>query len=120
VRESGSATVEFALVLPLLLLVLLASVEVMIVARSQLQLGHAAREGAREAATTPDLDRAIAAVHRSLDEGGAARVRVSIDRQQHVGGIARVTATLRHSIAAPLFGGLTVTLTSSAAMRVER
>jgi hypothetical protein len=47
-------------------------------------------------------------------------VRVSIDRQQHVGGTARVTATLRHSIAAPLFGGFTVTLSSSAVMRVER
>ena len=119
-RESGSATVEFALILPLLLLVLLASVEVVVVARTQLQLGHAAREGAREAATTPDLERAIAAVHRSLDEDAGARVRVSIDRQHHVGGTARVTATLRHSIGAPLFGGLTVTLTSSAVMRVER
>ncbi|MCH7584589.1 MAG: pilus assembly protein [Acidobacteria bacterium] len=119
-RESGSASVEFALVLPLLLLVLLASVEVVVVARTQLQLGHAAREGAREAATTPDLERAIAAVQRSLDDGAASRVRVSIDRQQHVGGTARVTATLRHSIAASLFGGFTVTLSSSAVMRVER
>ncbi len=119
-RESGSATVEFALVLPLLLFVLLASVEVVVVARTQLQLGHAAREGAREAATTPDLERAIAAVHRSLDDGSAARVRVSVDRQQHVGGTARVTVTLRHSVAAPLLGGFAVMLTSSAVMRVER
>lgn len=111
---------EFALVIPLLLLVLLASVEVVLVARTQLELGHAAREGARQAATTPDLEQAIAAVRRSLDEGAASRVRVSIDRQQHVGGTARVTATLPHSIAAPFFGGLTVVLTSSAVMRVER
>jgi len=120
VRDSGSATVEFALVIPLLLVVLLASVEVMLVARSQLQLGHAAREGAREAATTPDLERAIVAVQRSLDDGAASRVRVSVDRQQHVGGTARVTATLSHAIATPLFGGFAVTLESSAVMRVER
>lgn len=111
---------EFALVVPLLLVVLLASVEVMLVAHAQLQLGHAAREGAREAATTPDLERAIAAVQRSLDDGAASRVRVSVDRQQHVGGTARVTATLTHAIATPLFGGFAVTLKSSAVMRVER
>jgi len=120
VRDAGSASVEFALVLPLLLFVLLASVEVVVVARTQLQLGHATREGAREAATTPDLERAIAAVQRSLDPGAAERVRVSIDRQQHVGGTARVTTTLRHLVAAPLFGGFSVTLSSSAVMRVER
>jgi len=112
--------VEFALVVPLLLVVLLASVEVMLVAHAQLQLGHAAREGAREAATTPDLERAIAAVQRSLDDGAASRVRVSVDRQQHVDGTARVTATLNHAIATPLFGGFAVTLKSSAVMRVER
>lgn len=119
-RDAGSASVEFALVLPLLLLVLLATVEVVVVARTQLQLGHATREGAREAATTPDPERAIAAVQRSLDPGAARRVRVSVDRDQYVGGTARVTTSLRHSIAAPLFGGFAVTLSSSAVMRVER
>lgn len=119
-RDSGSASVEFALVLPLLLLVLLASVEVVVVARIQLQIGHAAREGAREAATTPDLERAIAAAKRTLDSNTASRIRVSIDRQAHVGGIARVTVSLSHAVASPLFGGVSVPLTSSAVMRVER
>ena len=49
-RERGSAVVEFALVLPLVLVVLLGIVEVAVVARSEIQLVHAAREGAREAA----------------------------------------------------------------------
>jgi len=46
----GSAVVEFALVLPLVLVVLLGAVEVAVVARTQLEVSQAAREGAREAA----------------------------------------------------------------------
>ena len=119
-RDSGSATIEFALVLPVMLLVLLACVEVVVLARAQLELGHATREGARQAATSPDVERAIAVVRRSLDDAAASRVRVSIERQEHVGGIARVSTSFNHPIASPLFGGFTVVLSSSAVMRVER
>ena len=45
--EGGAAVVEFALVLPLVLLLVLAIAEVAVVARTELQLAHAAREGAR-------------------------------------------------------------------------
>ncbi len=41
----GSAVVEFALVLPLVLVVLLGAVEVAVVARTQLEVSQAAREG---------------------------------------------------------------------------
>ncbi len=119
-RDEGSAAIEFALVLPLLLLVLLASVEVVLVARTQLELAHAAREGARQAATSPDVERAIAAVRRSLPAAAASRVRVAVDRQQQVGGTARVTASLQHRVATPLLGGFAVTLSSTAVMRVEK
>lgn len=118
--ERGSAAIEFALVLPLVLLVLLGSVEVVVIARTQLEVGHAAREGARQAATTPDVDRAVAAVRATLAGPAASAARVSVERQQHVGGTARVTVSVRHPVAVPLFGGFEVTLRSSAVMRVER
>lgn len=118
--ERGSAAVEFALVLPLVLLALLAAVEVVVVARTQLEVGHAAREGARQAATVPDVERAVTAARRSLPDSVAGSARVSVERQQHVGGTARVTVSVRHPIAAPLFGGFEVTLRSTAVMRVER
>lgn len=118
--ERGSAAVEFALVLPLVLLALLAAVEVVVVARTQLEVGHAAREGARQAATVPDVDRAVAAVRRSLPEPIAGSARVTVERQQHVGGTARVTVSVRHAVATPLFGGFDVMLRSTAVMRVER
>lgn len=118
--ERGSAAVEFALVLPAVLLVLLASVEVVVIARTQLEVGHAAREGARQAATAPDVDRAVAAARGALTEPASSSARVSVEREQHVGGIARVTVSVRHAVAAPLLGGLIVTVRSSAVMRVER
>ena len=49
-RERGSAAVEFALLLPILLLLLLALVQVGVIARDSLVLTQASRAGAREAA----------------------------------------------------------------------
>ena len=63
---SGSAAVEFALVLPLVLLVLLAVTQVAVVARTQLEVANAAREGARRAATAPDPADAVTVARRAL------------------------------------------------------
>jgi Flp pilus assembly protein TadG len=111
--------VEFALVLPLVLVVLLIAVEVAVVARVQLEVGHAAREGAREAATRPEPERAVEAVRRALGPLGEA-ARVSVSRDQHVGGVAEVVVRLSHRVGAPLLGGVEVVLVGRAVMRVER
>ncbi len=111
--------VEFALVVPLILMLVFAIVEVAVVARTELALIHAAREGAREAAVSPDTSRAIRAVRGSL-ASGASRARISVSRPSTVGQLATVRVTLPYRIAAPLFGGYEVSLTSTASMRVER
>lgn len=111
--------VEFALVLPLVLLVLLVVVEVAIVARTQLEVTQAAREGARQAATEPGTDQAIAAVQRALGSAGGD-ARVSVSRDGHVGGSAEVVVHLPHRVASPLLGGVEVTLVGRAVMRVEQ
>jgi Flp pilus assembly protein TadG len=118
--DRGSVAVEFVLVVPLVLALLLAAVEVAVVARTQLEVTQAAREGAREAATTPDPERAVTAVRNALGPGTGARARVSVSRDHVVGGSAIVVVRLRHRVAAPLFGGFDVTLVARAVMRVER
>jgi Flp pilus assembly protein TadG len=119
-RQRGSAAIEFVLVIPLVLAVLLAAVEVTVVARTQLTVSQAAREGAREAATSPDPERAVTVVQHYLgpDLGGGARVAVS--RDHIVGGRAEVVVTVRHRVAAPFFGGVPIELQGRASMRVER
>ncbi len=111
--------VEFALVLPLVLVVLLGMVEVAVIARSEIQLIHAAREGAREAAASPDTRRSSAAVRAALGPAGS-RARVSVSRPSSVGQKATVTVSLKHTVAAPFFGGFSLDLRAQSTMRVER
>jgi Flp pilus assembly protein TadG len=112
--------VEFALVLPLVLVVLLAAVEVAVLARAQLEVSQAAREGAREAATAVDPAAAVAAVRRFLGDSLGAEARVAVARDHFVGGRAEVVVRVPYRVAAPLFGGVTLHLEGRCTMRVER
>jgi Flp pilus assembly protein TadG len=68
VDDRGQATLELALCLPVVALVLAAAVEVGAVASDQARLWHSAREAARIAAVDPDLrDIAAAARHSGLE-----------------------------------------------------
>jgi TadE-like protein len=73
----GSATVELAAAIPLLLAVTLAMVGVIVVARDHVLALGAAREGAREAALSGDPARAAAAARAAVPAGRRARVAVS-------------------------------------------
>ena len=118
--EEGSATVEFFLVIPMVLLILVAGIEVVSIARARIELVGAVREGARVAATTPDPAKAVNAVEAALSPAMRNRVRISVSRPSVVGRPARVTATLRHLLGAPLVRDLGVDLSASATMLVER
>lgn len=120
--ERGSAAVEFALLLPILLLVLLALVQVGVVARDQLVLTQASRAGAREAA----VDGSVEAVHEAVRSAasGLAAERLTIDVAWTGERGDPVTVSLAYELpmASPLAGWLlpeTVTLRSSATMRQE-
>lgn len=117
--QRGSATVELALLVPLILLLLVLIVEVGVVARLQIEVVGAAREGARAAATAPDPARALAAVQNALGERGR-EARVSVHRPHVVGQSAEVTVSLTHHVGIPLLGEIAVPLSATAAMRVER
>lgn len=119
-RDRGSVTVEFFLVVPLLIVVLAAGVQVISVARAHIELLGAVREGARVAATTPDPAKAVEAVRNALAPAVRDRVRVAVSRPSVVGRPARVTATYRHLLPVPFIDGFAVGVSASASMRVER
>ncbi len=118
--ERGSASVEFALVIPAVLLVLLALVEVAVVARAQMELLSAARHGVRVAATNPAPEAAVDAIHRVLSDELAARVVVTVERPSVVGRDAVVRLSAEHRLLSVLFGGIPLDLSAGAVMRVER
>ncbi len=110
---------ELALVLPVVLLVIGAVAEVAVVAKAQLEVVNAAREGAREAAASPDPARAVAAAGAALG-GSAPAARITVRRPHVVGATAEVEISLPHRMAAGIFGGLVIELRGRAAMRVEQ
>src|SRR5215207_7292429 len=93
--ESGSATVELAAAIPLLVAVTLAMVGVLGLARDQVLAQGAAREAAREAAIGGDPARASSAARAALPPGRAAEVAIVAD------GPARVRASVELPVGLP-------------------
>jgi Flp pilus assembly protein TadG len=119
--DRGSATVEFALVLPLVFLAALTVVQVGLLARDSLLVAHAAREGAREAAVTTE----DAAVRDAVLARGALmpdRTTVDVQREGSAGEAVTVRITYRSSVVVPFVEWLfpqDVTLSAAATMRQE-
>ncbi|MGH8958769.1 MAG: TadE/TadG family type IV pilus assembly protein [Acidimicrobiia bacterium] len=111
---------EMAVTIPTLILVLLAILEVVVVARIQLELVAAAREGARVAATAPSPEAAVDAAIAALSPELGQRANVSVVRPAVVGRQAIVTLTLRHRLTTPIMKWATVDLHGRAVMRVEK
>lgn len=111
---------EFFLVIPMVILVLVAGLQVVSLARARIELVGAARDGARVAATTPDPARAVDVVVAALSPAVRDRVRVGVTRPSIPGQPARVVVQLRHRLGPPFPGDFGVDLTASASMLVER
>lgn len=119
-RDEGQAAVELALVLPLLVVLLLAVVQVALVARDQVLVVHAARSGAREAAAGADP----AAVRRAAAEaGGLESGRLAVDSRTSGPGRDVVVTRVRFRVPTDvaLVGPLVpdVVLEATASMRSE-
>jgi TadE-like protein len=112
--ERGQATVEFALLLPVLVLAAVAILQVALVVRDYVAVVHAAREAARAASVDSDPR---AAVQRVLH---GASVRVG--PRPAVGEPIEVDVEYRSVTDLPLVGPLfpDPVLRSHAVMRVER
>lgn len=118
--ERAQSTVELALLLPLVVLMLLTILQVALLARDVVLVTHASREAARAAATDPAPAAARSAAVRSsgLDD---ARLHVQVSRRGDTGTRVHVVVTYRAPTAVPIIGVLLGdrTIRSSATMRVE-
>jgi Flp pilus assembly protein TadG len=115
--DGGQATVEFAFLLPLLVLAALAIIQVGLVVRDEMGVVHAAREAARAASVDPDPDHAQRAARRTLP--GAD---VEVGPRPEVGGEISVTVRYTSVTDLPIVGALfpDPALHATAVMRVER
>jgi hypothetical protein len=115
--ESGQATVEFALVLPLVVVLVLAVLQVALVARDLVAVQHAAREAARAASVDRAHDAPVRAARRVL-----RRAEVTVGTRPAVGGPLRVEVSVRSRTDLPLVGALfpDPVLHGTATMRTER
>ena len=118
--NSGGVALELAVTIPTLILVLLAMLEVVVVARLQLELVAAAREGARVAATVVDPAAAVRAAQEAVGPNLSDRIVVEVTRPAVPGRLAIVRVSLRHQLVTPLLRWLSVDLSGRAVMRVER
>jgi hypothetical protein len=118
--QRGQATVELALSLPLLALIIGVLVEFGMLVADQARLWHAAREAARIAAVDADEDHQL----HAANEGGLGPLEMVTEpvpslRMQG----EPVEVSLRYSPdgSVPLIGALfeRITLSSSATMRIE-
>lgn len=118
-KEGGQATVEFALLLPVVFMLLALTTEVVGVMLDQSALTHAARQAARVAIVDPSSGTAVAAA-RSGSRLAPHRLDVQISRGSSTG---LVTASLRYSSSVNLpFSRVTLLrpqLHANAAMWVE-
>lgn len=113
----GQATVELALLLPVLALMLLAVVQIGLIAGDRVLTVNAARAAARAVAVRPDPATARAAARLALP--GRA-VRVVLDGQLRPGGLATVSVVTRAHMV-PIVGRLlpAVELRERLTVRVE-
>jgi Flp pilus assembly protein TadG len=118
--EQGQATVELALVLPVLALFALLIVQVGLVVRLQVLVIHATREGARAASVddAPDAARAAAEAGAPLDP---ERLDVTVSGRGDSGSRVTVEVRYRAPTDVPIVGALVgeVPLVATATMRVE-
>ncbi len=114
--------VEFALLMPILLLVLLALVQIGVLARDRLLLAQASRAGVREAAITESESAILEAVTRAGAGLDPTHLRLGIQRTGARGSPVTVSLGYDVPIAGAIAGWLlpsVVTLDASATARQE-
>jgi Flp pilus assembly protein TadG len=114
--DRGQATVEFALTIPVLLVVLLGAVQVFVVLVDRLHLVHVTRDATRAASVSADPTSAVSRVVERAWPGRDVSYRVNDD-----GELVSVQVELVNSTDVPIIGRFLpdVRLTESLTMLVD-
>ena len=104
--QAGSAVVEFALVLPLVLVVALSLVQVGLLVRDRLLIEAVARAGARAAAVEADEDAVRSAALAAAPDLDPTLTSVEIARQGTQGDPVTVSVVYDEVVRVPLIGWL--------------
>ena len=118
--QAGSAAVEFALVLPIVLVVALALVQVGLLARDRLLVEAAARAGARAAAVEADDGAIRAAALAAAPDLDPSVSTVQTVRTGTQGDPVTVTISYAEPIRVPLIGWLFGTSVQMEAVATDR
>ena len=122
--EKGASAVEFALILPILIILVFGIVQFGIAYNNYIALTHAAREGARLAAVNMDEIEGIAWFENRIKESAPSVSIESITlsgQDGNIGDSVAVTVTGEVlNIEIPLAGSWPVQLTSTATLRIEQ
>lgn len=124
-KEEGQSATEFALVLPLILIVILVIIQMGIVVNAQLIIIHAAREGARDGSVTNSNMKIRESVINSAGTLDKNSMNISIKPSsgRKIGDYITVTVEYNPPI---IFPGIelvfpdSISLKSSATMRIEK
>ncbi len=135
--QRGAAALEFAIVLPVLVLLLLGIVDFGVVMGAQTQISNAAREGARAGALTGVYTQAenaaknaIASMPGATDSGTSVTITCTqtsgatcslIDSTSDTGSTIKVSIAYVHTWISPVLLGMspTITLHADSQMRIE-
>lgn len=131
-EERGAAAVEFALVMPILLMLVMGIIDFGYMINRSSMITNAARDGAREASLQGDLAMIRQAAENSLQDVPGATISVtctkpaggacaSYDTDAVSGGVAQVTIDYTHEMITPIsmFFGDSVDVSRTARMRIE-
>lgn len=119
--ERGQSTVELALCLPIVAIILAAVVQIGMVAVDSVKVWHAAREGARVAAVDPGQE----AIRRAAESAGLRPLELSVEPEalyRRQGEPVTVTVSYSPSSRVPVIGSLFegLELDARASMRIEQ